>query len=164
MRLAAMRQVSHTSTKQQYLHQKGWLSHHIPHYRQPWVMSAMRDFHKKQNQWEQRLCTICHEVWPTRSVSDSAAYVCTRCKRDKNEVKRYSKDNNMWPGEVPFCLSGLTQIEEMLIARACPIMSVYRKHGGQHGYKGHVLNLSQDIQGSYIYILVYRCKLILTIL
>ena len=26
-------------------------------------------------------------------------------------------------------------------------MSVYRKHGGQRGYKGHVLNLSQDIQG-----------------
>ena len=25
-------------------------------------------------------------------------------------------------------------------------MSVYRKHGGQRGYKGHVLNLPQDIQ------------------
>ena len=35
----------------------------------------------------------------------------------------------------------------MLIARTCPLMSVYRKHGGQHGYKGHVLNLPQDIQG-----------------
>ena len=35
----------------------------------------------------------------------------------------------------------------MLIARACPIMCVYRKHGGQRGYKGHGLNLPQDIQG-----------------
>ena len=35
----------------------------------------------------------------------------------------------------------------MLIARACPIMCVYRKHGGQRGYRGHVLNLPQDIQG-----------------
>ena len=34
----------------------------------------------------------------------------------------------------------------MLIARVSPIMYVYRKHGGQRGYKGHVLNLSQDIQ------------------
>jgi hypothetical protein len=25
-------------------------------------------------------------------------------------------------------------------------MRVYRKHGGQRGYKGHVLNLQQDIQ------------------
>ena len=35
----------------------------------------------------------------------------------------------------------------MLIAKACPIMCVYRKHGGQRGYKGHVLNLPQNIQG-----------------
>ena len=53
----------------------------------------------------------------------------------------------MLPGEVPSCLRGLSQVEKTLIARACPIMSVYRKHGGQRGYKGHVLNLPQDIQG-----------------
>ena len=35
----------------------------------------------------------------------------------------------------------------MLLARACPIMSVYRKHGGQRGYRGHVLNLPQDVKG-----------------
>ncbi len=35
----------------------------------------------------------------------------------------------------------------MLIARACPIMSVYSKHGGQRGYKGHVLNMPQEVQG-----------------
>ena len=50
-------------------------------------------------------------------------------------------------GALPEELQGLTDIEEMLIARACPIMCVYRKHGGQRGYKGHVLNLPQDIQG-----------------
>ena len=74
-------------------------------------------------------------------------YVCTRCKRDKNDPKLFSEENDMLPGEVPSCLRGLSQVEEMLIARACPIMSVYRKHGGQRGYKGHVLNLPQDIQG-----------------
>ena len=41
----------------------------------------------------------------------------------------------------------MSQVEEMLIARASPIMHVYRKHGGQRGYKGHVLNLPQDIEG-----------------
>ena len=35
----------------------------------------------------------------------------------------------------------------MLIARACPIMSVYCKHGGQQGFKGHVLKMPQDVQG-----------------
>ena len=52
----------------------------------------------------------------------------------------------MDPETVPTCLEGMTQIEEMLIARACPIMAVYRKHGGQRGYRGHVLNLPQNIQ------------------
>ena len=52
----------------------------------------------------------------------------------------------MDPGLVHQQLQGLTQVEEMLIARVCPIMSMYRKHGGQRGYRGHVLNLPQDIQ------------------
>jgi hypothetical protein len=52
----------------------------------------------------------------------------------------------MDPGTVPEQLRGLAQVEEMLISRVCPIMRVYRKHGGQMGYKGHVLNLPQDIQ------------------
>ena len=53
----------------------------------------------------------------------------------------------MDPGLVPLCLEGLTQVEQMLIARGCPVMCVYRKKGGQRGYKNHVLNFPQDIQG-----------------
>ena len=53
----------------------------------------------------------------------------------------------MDPGIVPECLQNLSQVEEMLIARVCPIMCVYQKHGGQHGYKGHVINFPQDVQG-----------------
>ena len=37
----------------------------------------------------------------------------------------------MDPGVVLLELQGLTEIEEMLIARDCPIICVYRKHGGQ---------------------------------
>lgn len=57
-------------------------------------------------------------------------YVCNRCKRDKNEPKRFSADNDMNPGKVPSCLRGLSQVEEMLIARACPIMAIYRNIQG----------------------------------
>ena len=53
----------------------------------------------------------------------------------------------MDPGSVPAELQGLSEVDELLIARAFPIMSIYRKHGGQRGYKGHVLSLPQDIQG-----------------
>ena len=40
----------------------------------------------------------------------------------------------MIPSPVPPELQGLTQIEEMLIARALPIMRVCIKPGGQKGY------------------------------
>ena len=51
----------------------------------------------------------------------------------------------MIPSVVPFQLQGLTQIEEMLIARALPIMRVYIKPGGQKGYSGHCINLPQNV-------------------
>ena len=49
----------------------------------------------------------------------------------------------MIPSSVPKELQELTQIEEMLIARA--FMRVYVKPGGQRGYSGHCINLPQDI-------------------
>ena len=109
----------------------------------------MKSFHAKQNKWQQQLCTVCHEAWPSKTglLNNPTEYICTRCKRDKHDVKKFSGANDMLPGSVPLHLKGLSQVEEMLIARACPIMSIYRKHGGQRGYKGHVLNLPQDIQG-----------------
>ena len=53
----------------------------------------------------------------------------------------------MIPCAVPTELQGLTQVEEMLIARAFPIIQVYTKpNGGQKAYKGHVLTLPHDVQ------------------
>ncbi len=52
----------------------------------------------------------------------------------------------MYPGEVPDELKELSEIEEMLIAQVCAVMSVYRLRGGQLGYRGNVINFSQDIQ------------------
>ena len=51
----------------------------------------------------------------------------------------------MDPGSVPAELKGLSQTEEMLIARCCPIMRVIHLKGGQLGYGGHVVNVAQDI-------------------
>ncbi|CAG8721900.1 10501_t:CDS:2, partial [Racocetra fulgida] len=50
------------------------------------------------------------------------------------------------PGDVPEELQGLTKIEEMLIAQVFPVMVVYRLCGGQHGYRGNVINFPQDIE------------------
>ena len=51
----------------------------------------------------------------------------------------------MIPLSVPPQLEGLTQVEEMLIARAIPIiMRVYIKPGGQRRYSVHRINLPQN--------------------
>ena len=140
---------SQKSAKDKYLYERGWVTPGQDLHTQPWVETAMNIFHTRQSKWEHRLCIVCHELWPTRVClkGDESAYQCTRCKRDKGEPKLYSVENDMHPGDVPSCLQGLTQVEEMLIARACPIMCIYRKHGGQRGYRGHVVNLPQNIQG-----------------
>ena len=53
----------------------------------------------------------------------------------------------MIPSPVPKELQDLTQFEEMLIARAFPVMHVYTKpRGGQRAYKGHVITFPQDVQ------------------
>ena len=51
----------------------------------------------------------------------------------------------MDPGPVLLCLEGLTQVEQMLIARGCPVMCVYRKKGGQRGYRNHALNFPHSL-------------------
>ena len=52
----------------------------------------------------------------------------------------------MIPSSVPEELKGLTQIEEILIARALPIMRIYIKPGGQRGFSGHCINLPQNVK------------------
>ena len=83
---------------------------------------------------------LCRERWfaaqtPTqaRAVAEGQ-YTCDRCKRDKKQVKSFFSANDMDPGSVPDQLKGLTQAEEMLIAKGCPVMRVYRLKGGQRGY------------------------------
>ena len=48
-------------------------------------------------------------------------------------------------GTVLVQLKALTQAEEMLIAKGCLVMRVYRLKGGQRGYGGHVVNLAQNV-------------------
>ena len=106
----------------------------------------MSDFRQDQQLLHHEQCAICKEVWPSTDKFTSANFGCFRCKRNKLVHKKFSAENDMDPGPVPPCLQGLSQVEEMLIARALPIMSVYRKKGGQRGCHGHVLNIPQDIQ------------------
>lgn len=51
----------------------------------------------------------------------------------------------MMPSAVPNEFMGLTQVEEMLIAPALPLMHIYVKPGGQRDYSGHCVNLPKNI-------------------
>ena len=90
-------------------------------------------------------CTVCFETWPVKSLLVSEHFVCSRCARDKKLPKKFSKENGMIPLAIPTELQGLTHIEEMLIARALPMMHVYVRHGGQRGYSGHFITLPQKV-------------------
>ena len=51
----------------------------------------------------------------------------------------------MDPGIQPTVLAVLTQVEEMLINHAYPILQVTHAHGGQHKYSFHTICFPQDI-------------------
>ena len=92
-------------------------------------------------------CTVCEETsYLNTQPKNASKYLCLRCSRDKHFPRKFSKENNMIPAKVPSQLQELTQIEEMLISRALPIMRVYIKPGGQKGYSGHCINLPQDVK------------------
>ncbi|CAB4420703.1 unnamed protein product [Rhizophagus irregularis] len=102
----------------------------------------LKKFRNKVNKFKYSLCTTCNESFPSIVIIRGE---CRRCHKEK-QPKKFLKDNNMDPGEVPDELRDLIEIEEMLVARVFPVMLVYRLRGGQHGYRGNVINFPQDVQ------------------
>ena len=91
---------------------------------QSWAKWNMQQFHKAM-QFVICQCMVCKEAWPINAKPKQAAgYMCSRCSRDKCVPKTFSDANAMIPTPVPIELQGLTQTEEMLIARALPIMRI----------------------------------------
>ncbi|KAI0266026.1 hypothetical protein BGY98DRAFT_890421, partial [Russula aff. rugulosa BPL654] len=69
-------------------------------------------------------CDTCHERAFDLAIRRESNE-CSRCHADKHENgKQWSDANNVNPSVQPPCLKGLTDIEEMLIARIKPIMHV----------------------------------------
>ena len=102
----------------------------------------LQKFCDKMNKLEHKICPVCNERFPSINL---VLGMCRCCYGDKNEIKKFSRANNMDPGDVPEELKNLTEIEEMLIAQTFPIISVYYLRGGQYAYSGNVINFPQDI-------------------
>ena len=121
------------------------LGNALPDITQKEIENNMTKFHESMK-LQIVQCTLCLKAWPLKTKPKSlSSYVCRRCATDKESPKKFSVDNFMIPSKVPIELQGLTQIEEMLIARVLPIMRVYVKPGGQRGYSGHCINLPQNV-------------------
>lgn len=114
-------------------------------HKQDWAKQNITKFHNSNN-YEINQCKVCFEAWPLREAPKCRQnYTCSRCLREKESPIKFSKENFMIPSVVPSELSGLTQVEEMLVARALPIIHIYIKPGGQRGYSGHTINLPQNV-------------------
>ena len=94
-------------------------------------------------------CQRCQEHGFLMDLKDS---VCYRCfVRDTDNRKQpvtpflMSADNHIDPGIVPSHLPELTQVEEMVIARAHVQMLVKRVRGHQYHYTGHCVTFLQNI-------------------
>ena len=102
----------------------------------------LQKFRNKMDKFHHVSCPICKECYPSMVLVQGK---CRRCNAEKKPNK-FSASNNMDPGDVPNELQGLTEIEEMLIAKVFTVMSVYKLRGGQYGYKGNVINFPQDVK------------------
>jgi hypothetical protein len=74
------------------------------------------------------------------------SYLSTKEKTCIAKCSNFTGLNDMDPGTVPPELSDLTYLEEQLIARIHPVISVYRIRGHQIGYRGQVINFPQDVK------------------
>ena len=135
-----------------YLHNRGWADpenrglHH-----EEWAQEEMAAFHRFEENLRNYHCVVCKEETAKkhgRCLLPERRYILARdARQTRSRVDYILLNNDMDPGSVPAELQGLSEVEELLIARAFPIMSIYRKHGGQRGYNGNVLNLPEDTQG-----------------
>lgn len=100
-------------------------------------------FERDMIQLNRHTCIKCR-----RSVSSTVFSIqtnlCKPCSRAN--VNLFDIENGMDLGQIPPELQGLTLLEQILIARVHPIVSVFRIHGQQTGYSGHVMNFNQHIE------------------
>jgi ATP-dependent DNA helicase PIF1 len=103
-------------------------------------------FHEYLSKQEMETCTRCKERWFQMDLLNGVCGACMR--RDRNlqegEPFLFGKENNMDPGVAPGCLRDLTQMEEMIIAKAHCHMIMKRVRGHQYHYTGHAVCFWQN--------------------
>jgi ATP-dependent DNA helicase PIF1 len=109
----------------------------------------IQDFNRAMEAVQLETCRRCQERGFSMALKEG---ICHRCfLRDTDNRKRsvapflMSAENNMDPGTIPGHLPELTQVEEMVIARAHIQLLVKRVRGHQYHYTGHCVTFLQNI-------------------
>ena len=109
-------------------------------------------FENYQNNIHLNECSICRELSLNINLN-----MCNRCSNypiitnqdlitNLALLNPFCELNNMYPGDIPLQLQGLSQIEQILISPIKPIVQVFHlTANGQYGYRGQVINFGQDI-------------------
>ena len=83
--------------------------------------------------------SICKECYPGIVRKNfHGAYTCSRCILEL-KAHHFSLEKDMDPGNQPAVFTVLTQVEEMLISHANPVLQVTHGHGSQYKYSGHTI-------------------------
>ena len=108
----------------EYLHNRGWADpENLGLHHEEWAQEEMAAFHRFEENLRHYHCVVCKPAWPLYSPARrDDSYTCSRFQPDKKPCRLYSADNDMDPGSVPAELQGLSEVEELLTARAFPIM------------------------------------------
>ena len=115
-----------------------------------WAHDHMKGFHEDMEQTLVYQCEGCKEarLRSAHLIPTDGKFWCTPCKNDlkRKEPLRMGSQKNGHLKQAPECIQRLSPVEVQLISRGCPIGKVYHLPGGQLGYKGHVINIAQDVQ------------------
>ena len=91
------------------------------------------------------LCSECSECSPVFSAPTvPPSTICVLCRTQKRR-NLFQLQNNMHPGCPPSHLAKLSALEESLISLHCPVLKIYRLKGGNFGYSGNCVAVTQDI-------------------
>ncbi|KAJ3505917.1 hypothetical protein NLJ89_g7163 [Agrocybe chaxingu] len=106
-------------------------------------LQLLKNLDEKVAEITYQSCDFCLEDGFNLKVVDGK---CLSCRNDKGDpVQKWSAQNNIQPAlNVPPCLQGLTDMEDMLIARVKSYMQVRWTRGRQLAYQDHIVNFRQD--------------------
>lgn len=107
--------------------------------------TAMRDLDFK-------VCSSCIRKLNKKNVVDQICNIC----RNRRRSNPFTAENGFDFGVIPQELQGLTMVEQILISKVYPVVSVYKIRGAQTGYSGHVMNFVQNVSQMNIILPLHR--------